>query len=237
MRFRAVATDYDGTIAHEGSVDPSLVSLLKEVRASGRKLLLVTGRELPDLRSVFPRFKVFDLIVAENGALLYNPSTNEQDLLSDPIPAGFVRELRKRRVSPLGLGHGIVATWRSFEDAVVETIADLGLDLQAIPNKASIMILPAGVNKGTGLKFALGKLKLAANSVVGLGDAENDHDFLELCGCSVAVANALDSVKRRVDIVTQGEEGCGAAEILEALIADDLAGCLESRVSGPASAC
>jgi hydroxymethylpyrimidine pyrophosphatase-like HAD family hydrolase len=60
--------------------------------------------------------------------------------------------------------------------------------------------------------------------VVGLGDAENDIAFLRLCGRSVAVANALDSVKESADIVTHGEEGRGAAEILQALLAEDLAG-------------
>lgn len=233
MRFRAVATDYDGTIAHEGRVEPSLVGLLKAVRTSGRKLLLVTGRELPSLKDVFPRFAVFDLIVAENGALLYNPATNEKESLSDPIPATFIRELRQRRVAPLSLGHGIVATWRSFEDVVVETISDLGLDLQAIPNKDSIMVLPAGINKRTGLKAALSKLKLPASTVVGLGDAENDEDFLRFCGLSVAVANALKSVKRRADVVTQGEEGRGAAEILEALLADGLEEYLEDQALAP----
>lgn len=234
MRFRAVATDYDGTIARDGWVEPSVVRLLAAVRASGRRLIMVTGRHLPDLRSVFPRLPVFDLVVAENGALLYDPATGEEELLSAPTPSGFVRELQNRGVAPLSPGRGIVATSRAQEGVVLDVIRDLGLDLQVIPNKDSAMILPAGTNKGTGLKVALRKLGLSANNVVGMGDAENDHDFLRLCGCSVALANALDSVKERVDIVTQGEDGEGASEILQALLADDLAGYAQrpSAVSG-----
>jgi hydroxymethylpyrimidine pyrophosphatase-like HAD family hydrolase len=38
--------------------------------------------------------------------------------------------------------------------------------------------------------------------VVGIGDAENDHALLQMCGCSVAVANALDSVAAEADLVT-----------------------------------
>ena len=96
MRFRAVATDYDGTLAHEGRVEPSLVRLLQSVRASGRKLILVTGRHMPELRSVFPYSSVFDLVVGENGALLHDPATGKEELLSEPVSRKLVAELQRR---------------------------------------------------------------------------------------------------------------------------------------------
>ncbi len=64
MRFRVVATDYDGTLANNGRVAKKSLQTLAGVRESGRKLLLVTGRELDGLRSVFPQLGLFDLIVA-----------------------------------------------------------------------------------------------------------------------------------------------------------------------------
>ncbi len=57
------------------------------------------------------------------------------------------------------------------------------------------MVLPAGVNKASGLAAALARLQLSPLNVVGIGDAENDHAFLRACGCAVAVANALLMVK------------------------------------------
>jgi HAD superfamily hydrolase (TIGR01484 family) len=62
------------------------------------------------------------------------------------------------------------------------------------------MVLPSGVNKGTGVRAALDELKVSPHDVVAVGDAENDHPFLTLAACSVAVANALPSVKHRVDV-------------------------------------
>jgi hydroxymethylpyrimidine pyrophosphatase-like HAD family hydrolase len=224
MRFYAVATDYDGTLAHEGRVEPAVIRLLEEVRASGRKLIMVTGRHMPELNSVFARVALFDLVVAENGALLHHPTTGEDELLSEPIPPSFIHELLDRGLGPLSLGRGIVATSRCRERDVIEAIADLGLDLQAIPNKNSVMVLRAGVDKGTGLKTALRELDLSPRNLVGLGDAENDYDFLRLCECSVAVANAIDSLKGRVSIVTQSPNGGGVSEILRALLKDDLLG-------------
>lgn len=223
MRFLAVATDYDGTIARDGRVEASVVRLFDAVRASGRKLILVTGRLLPELKSIFPQLHHFDAILAENGALLYDPVAEREELLSDPIPEEFVRELRIRGVAPLSVGRGIVATKRPQEQQVIEAVRDLGLNLRLIFNKDSIMVLPFGTDKGTGLRAVLRELRISAENLVGLGDAENDQDFLRLCELSVAVANAVDSVKGRVDIVTQKNDGEGASEILEALLANDLA--------------
>ena len=86
MRFKALATDYDGTIAHHGLVDPATVDALCRLKESGRKLLLVTGRELPDLSKVFSEVQMFHRIVAENGALIYDPENGDQRLLADPPP-------------------------------------------------------------------------------------------------------------------------------------------------------
>jgi hypothetical protein len=107
---------------------------------------------------------------------------------------------------------------------VLEVIRDCGLDLQMIFNKGAVMVLPASINKATGLRAALWDMGLSSHNAVGVGDAENDHAFLSLCECSVAVAGALRTVQERADIVTQADNGAGVTEIIEALLADDLEG-------------
>ena len=84
------------------------------------------------------------------------------------------------------------------------------------------MVLPTGVNKATGLIAALQELKLSAHNVVGIGDAENDLSFLSLCECSVAVANAIPSLKEQADYTTKAENGDGVIELIEQLLVDDL---------------
>ena len=54
MYFVALATDYDGTIAEDGVVAEATLEALRKLKQSGRKLLLVTGRQLPDLKKVLP---------------------------------------------------------------------------------------------------------------------------------------------------------------------------------------
>lgn len=223
MRFLALACDYDGTIAHHGRVDAATLSALQRVRESGRRLLLVTGRELDDLQRVFPHVAIFDRVVAENGALLYDPTTREETRLAEAPPPEFARELERRGVTPLSVGRVIVATWEPHDPTVLSVIRDMGLELQVIFNKGAVMVLPSGINKATGLKRALDSLKLSPHNTVSVGDAENDHALLAASECGVAVANALDSVKSRVDYVTASDHGAGVAELVDLLVRDDLA--------------
>jgi HAD superfamily hydrolase (TIGR01484 family) len=222
--FLALATDYDGTLAHDGVVDADTAAAIRRLKNSGRRLILVTGRELPDLERAFPELGECDLIVAENGALLYEPGTGRETVLSPAPPAAFVARLRERDVQPLSVGRSIVATWEPMQDLVLATIRELGLELQIVFNKGAVMVLPSGVNKASGLAAALDELALSPHNVVGIGDAENDHAFLAMCGCSVAVANALDSVKATADLVTRGVRGEGVRELIDELLASDLAG-------------
>jgi HAD superfamily hydrolase (TIGR01484 family) len=224
MRYLALCCDYDGTLAHHGAVDDTTIAALERVVASGRRLVLVTGREMDDLHRVLPRLDLFDRVVAENGALLYTPATREEQPLSAPPSEALVRALQARDVAPLSVGRSIIATWEPNETIVLEAIRELGLELQVIFNKGAVMVLPSGVNKASGLKVALESLGLSPHNAIGVGDAENDHAFLKLCECSVAVANALPALKESADIVTASDHGAGVVELVEQLLADDLAG-------------
>ena len=229
MRLEALATDYDGTLAHHGRVDDDTRDAVRRLRAAGRRVFLVTGRELPDLRATCPCLDLFDWVVAENGALLYQPATGAEKALAAPPPEKFLQALRDRGVKPVSAGRVIVATWEPHEKAVLGAIRDLGLELQVIFNKGAVMVLPSGVNKATGLAAALAAAGLTADRVVGVGDAENDHAFLNLCAIAVAVANAQPAVKEQVDWVTPGDHGAGVRQLIEAMLAGDLAGRVRRR--------
>ncbi len=222
MRYLALGCDYDGTVAVDGRIAPATRTALQRLRGTGRHLVLVTGRQLEDLQTVCPHLELFTSVVAENGAVLYEPASRKPKLLAEPPPERFVAALRERHVQPLFVGRSIVATREPHQTVVREVIRDLGLEWQVIFNKGAVMVLPAGVNKASGLSAALRELGIAAENVVGVGDAENDTAFLRLCGRSVAVANALPMVKEMADWVTRGAEGAGVVELIEELLANDL---------------
>ena len=222
MRYTAIALDYDGTIAHDGGVPAHVLDGLARLKKSGRKLLLVTGRELEELLGIFPGITLFDRVVAENGALLYRPHDQSRKELGDAPPDSLVQGLKACGM-PLSVGSSIVATIRPHETAVLEVIAALGLEHQLIFNKGAVMILPPGCNKASGLKVALGELGLSPRNVVACGDGENDHALLDLAEYSVATANAISNLKAAADYTTRATHGDGILEVVADLIETDLA--------------
>lgn len=223
MDFDAFATDYDGTLATDGRVGADTLAALGRARAAGLRLLMVTGRELTDLASVFAPLDTFDIIVVENGAALYTPSPGTVRVLGPPPPPVLVERLAARMV-PFSVGHSIVATVVDYEREVVEAIRGLDLHWHVVRNKESLMVLPPGIDKASGLAAALEALALPAHRTVAIGDAENDQPFLRACGLAVAVANALGSLKAGAHVVTQGAQGAGVIECIDRLLAGEFDG-------------
>ena len=222
MKWHALATDFDGTIATDGVVDePTRLALIR-LRSASVRTFLVTGRELSDFRLMEGFLNIFDMIIAENGAVLYDPNSGETRALGPPPPEALVAELSRRGVEPLGVGTSIVATREPHEKSALEIIKELGLELQVIFNKGAVMILPSGVNKASGLQAALEIYGLSPTNVIGVGDAENDHAFLELCGLPVAVANALPALKEKAALVTKHSAGAGVTELIDSALRGEL---------------
>ncbi|HMK92094.1 MAG TPA: HAD family hydrolase [Thermoleophilia bacterium] len=223
MRYHALATDYDGTLARDGHVDDETTAALERLRASGRRLVVVTGRRAGDLLASFPRADLCDRIVAENGATLYRPETHDEVLLAAPADERLVAALQEDQVEPLSVGRVVVATDERHLVGALHVAGELRLDVAAHLNRGAAMLLPVGVDKGTGLLAALDDLGVGVADTVGVGDAENDGAFLRLCGLSAAVANALPELSERVDVVARSPYGAGVREIVEAMLGDYLA--------------
>ena len=223
VNVHVLACDYDGTIADGGRCSPEMAQALARVRESGRKVLLVTGRMLPDLRSVCADIdRMFDAVVAENGALLYFPETREARLLGDAPESALVEELRRRGV-PFDLGSSIIATTEGYAEAALAAIRETGVERTLVFNKGALMLLPGGVTKGTGADAALTTLALSAHNMVGAGDAENDHAFLAMSECAVAVADAIPALRERADYVTRAPGSRGVIEFIDEHLANDVA--------------
>ena len=217
MSFRVFATDFDGTLAHHGIADQAGVAALADLRRRGWFVLLVTGRELPSLFKTFDQTDLFHRIVAENGAVLYTPDTAKTRVLAPPPPPALVARLQEESV-PIQVGHSVIATVEPYEHNVLAAIRDLGLEWHVTFNKGAVMTLPPGITKATGLTAGLEELGMPAASTVGIGDAENDHAFLQSCGLSAAVANALPALKGMAHVVTAASHGAGVVELVQRLV-------------------
>lgn len=212
-RFHALAFDYDGTLTHRDALGAKVRDGLARARADGYKLVLVTGRILAELREVLPDVEdLFDAIVAENGAVLAN--ADGVRLLAPPVDPELARALAARDV-PLRSGRVLLACDARHAPTVLEEVGRLGLDEQLVRNRGALMVLSSGVSKGTGLLDALGDLRVSARSTVAVGDAENDLPLLEAAELGVAVADGVDSLKQRADLVLERPDGEGVLELLD----------------------
>src|SRR5882672_11187355 len=177
---------------------------------------------LPDLQRVCPDAdRMFDAVVAENGALVYFPERREVRRLGDAPEPALIEALRRRGVR-LDVGSAIIATDAPFAEAALAAIRETGVERTLVFNKDALMLLPGGITKGTGLAAALATLELSSHNMVGIGDAENDHAFLSMCECAVAVADAVPALRERADYVTRGGAAQGVVEFIEEHLLNDL---------------
>ncbi len=211
--YRAVALDYDGTLTLTGRPAPALLDVLAEARRSGLALVLVTGRVLPQLQALFPDVtERFDLVVAENGAVLARNGAPDQPL-AEPVDPRLAAALRGRGL-PIERGQVLVAALARDAAAVEEEVARSGTEVVLVRNRDALMLLPSGVSKGSGLFHALGELGISFHSTVSAGDAENDHSLLAVSELGVAVANAVPALAEHADLVLDLPAGEGIASLL-----------------------
>ncbi len=222
MRFLALACDYDGTLVHGKRIDTKVMTALHCFKKSGRKVILVTGRTLESLLEDFGPVDLFDRVVVENGGVIYQPETGEATALACPPPMEFLAALQAGGIGHLVAGKVVVSTHRPFDILAEKLIKNLGLDLNIIYNKDSVMILPTGVDKSTGLRAALNDFGYSIQQAVGVGDAENDVEFLSCCGYSAAVANAISRVKMQADLILSGTNGSGIIELTQMIMESDV---------------
>jgi len=210
--FRAIALDYDGTITDGDVPGEDVLAAVGESRRLGRKAILVTGRILEELWDVFPAVDAwFDAIVGENGCVLAIAGATR--VLAAPVELELDEALVARGV-PFRRGQVLLSTHAVHEAEVTDELRRLRLECQLVRNRGELMVLPPGVSKGFGVYQALGDLGISHHSAVAVGDAENDHSLLRACELGVAVADAVESLKRHADLVLDKPGSAGVAEFL-----------------------
>ena len=221
MIWKALACDYDGTIASNDRIGAEALAALRAARAAGLRLILVTGRTFFELLRVCETIDLFDAVVAENGGVLYFPARGVLRDHAPPPPPRLLAELDARGI-PFQVGRVIVGTWRAEEARVRDTLRTLGMRMAIAYNRAAVMLLPPGISKGDGVRQAVRALGLAHHDVLALGDAENDLDLFAACGWTGCPVNAVPELKDRADFIFPGENGSGVARAIAGPILGNL---------------
>lgn len=214
MKLAVVALDFDGTVSDAaGQLDGSVRNAVVELRSRGIAVLLVTGRRLDHLRQDIGDLRVVDAVVAENGALVAFPASGRTMFLGRKPPKAFTDELARQGV-PFISGECVVETEAAHADLVLAIIRRLQLPLVLLFNRDRLMVLPQSVSKGTGLREALGAMRLSLHNTVAVGDAENDHELLAVSEVGAAVTWGSEALRRAADEVIAGDGPAAVAAYL-----------------------
>jgi len=220
MIWRALACDYDGTLASEDRLGPDTLGALEATRRAGVRLILVTGRTFFELLRVCERVDVFDAVIAENGGVLYFPAKGMMRSLGPMPPPRLLAALDEKGVSYLA-GRTIIGVHRGDEARVRDALTSVGARLENVYNRASLMLVPPGISKGTGVRQAIQALGLSFHDVLAIGDAENDLELFEACGWTACPGDAVPDLKTRADFVFPGDNGRSVAQAIVGPILGD----------------
>jgi len=221
VKLSLLALDYDGTIAERDRLAPEVQQALLEVHREDLAVVLVTGRILSDLERQLPTLDLFAAVVAENGAVLYFPSTGRSTRLARPTDPLLLAELARRSVS-YRAGESVVELEGGDAPVALEAIRTLELPLALVFNRERLMVLPQSVSKASGLREAARALRVSLHNAVALGDAENDHDMLDVCELGVAVAWGSPALRRAADQVLPGDGPAAVGPFLRRLTAQPM---------------
>ena len=203
MRLKAIALDYDGTIAENDRLVPAVREAIARARDRGLVVMIVTGRILGDLRRLVGDLTLVDAVVAENGAVVTFPASGRSAVLHDPPAAELLDALRAAGVA-IEVGEVVIEADAGAAHPALEAIRTLQQPLVLQFNRSRMMILPQAVSKATGLAVVLDALRLSAHNVLAIGDAENDHALLGAAEIGVAVEWGSAALKARADEILHG---------------------------------
>lgn len=79
-------------------------------------------------------------------------------------------------------------------------------------------VLPPGASKGSALKILTKDLRIPAENVMAIGDAENDIEMIQFAGIGVAMGQAEQAIKDIADYVAPTNDEDGVADAIEKFV-------------------
>jgi hydroxymethylpyrimidine pyrophosphatase-like HAD family hydrolase len=193
---------------------------------------LCTGRQEPYVEVLMQAIAAFLPGIYENGCGLYFPDRYrfaEHPSITAKTRQALVeaRAIVYREVVLAGLGYlqpgkeasltvyplpGIGVS-RLFQ-AVADVFSDQGTSFAVQASVTCVDVIPAGIDKGTGVTWLSEETGIPLAQMGGIGDSTSDLKFLRLVGHSAAPANATAGVQAAVAYTSAFDDGDGVVDIL-----------------------
>lgn len=220
--LKVFAVDIDGTLTENGGGMVHLAALakLRYLEKMGYNVIYVTGRSSIEAYVLAVFGGTTRIAVGENGGIITIAPQDHRLLASKEKCMQGYEVLKKNlpgvKIKPVFPRMTEVVLLRTFDLKEGQKILDeYHLPLYLSDSKYAFHINEKGINKAYGLKEALTVLKVEPNQVVAIGDSETDVPMYDICGYSIALAHADDSVKAQADHVVAGREGVGLIEAID----------------------
>jgi phosphoglycolate phosphatase (TIGR01487 family) len=224
MEIRAIACDVDGTLTSDsGLLDLYAVQTIRCLEAVGLPVILVTSRDYMTAWSLSAFLGACRTVVAENGALVVPESDFRSNRLSNILGemAKIERGLTVLR-EVLGEHLNVYRTPNRVCSAVIERtfdteegntiLAERGVRARLLEKSTVVHLIDEDTSKGQGTRRAAELLDFEAENIVAIGDSSNDLELFGVAGYSIAVGNAPEAVKERVNYACSACFGAGFCE-------------------------
>lgn len=248
LPYRAVIVDLDRTLLRtDKSISPYTRQVMREWNTHGACLYAATARPeraITEYREIIP----FRSAVTLNGARIITPAGVYENTIDPDSAASLLEQLSgiPETVISVETGNGIYANvdipaWspkvvddvrilpesekiykiivsHSFlkpdqfritaPDDVYSTVADQQL----------IQFMSRSATKWNGIRRVLQEDRIPAEQAIYFGDDNDDVEPIRMCGCGVAVSNALENVKQIADATADTNDNDGVAKYLDGLL-------------------
>jgi phosphoglycolate phosphatase (TIGR01487 family) len=217
LTFGAIVTDYDRTVTDlDLHLSGPVLSLLRKFQeGEGVAVVLATGRDLKFVRGIGKELGFMDALVCENGAVLWFPRDDRVVCLGDGSSA---KAMLSDMEIPFEAGEVVVSVKETYEKELRAALGVRGRGLTLEANRGTLMVLPEGIDKASGVRRALAELGRHDAGLICIGDGENDLSLFSMASFKVATAEAVDSLKEAADFVCEGAGSAGVERFLLELI-------------------
>ena len=239
MRRKLLAMDIDGTaVRDDSSLGEKSKEAIKLAQQEGHKIVFVSGRRDSDMGSLKDEQWLVDYQILNTGGKIlrckniqlqiYNGMTWQVTKMTDETleyakNVGVIPEIINSLEETdwkYGL-EGFMATQDMTDVAayIDECIPEVYY-VSSEPN--CIDVMAKGVSKWNGIQLLADMLEICKEDIITVGNYYNDLDMLQHAAVGIAVANAVDDVKKEADFVTEKNNNQDAvAEIITKMLNHD----------------
>ena len=202
---------------------------VQKAEAKGIPTIIVTGNVVNYAYATEVLIGCSGGLVCENGGVVFKEGENN-NAVETMVDRDFVTSAEKHLKEKLGDKFNQHAShdnmYRLTETVFYKTIDRKELDdalkdfeyldqLEIYDSGFALHITDKRVNKGTSLRYLCERNGINMENVMGIGDSQNDEDFLKETGYKIAVGNAEDKLKEISTYTCEKMFGDGVAEAIE----------------------